>query len=86
MIDYQPNKVILTGEDAVKFAEYRLQEAVEEIQASIKPEIVARMARIAKGEKIADLSEEIERTRRGVSLLVGSLRSLEIVCSKEDQQ
>lgn len=85
MIDYQPNKVTLTCEDAVKFAEYQLQEAVEEIQASIKPEIVARMARIAKGEKIADLSEEIDRTRRGVNLLVRALNAIDVVCRRKDK-
>ena len=85
MIEYQPNKITLTGEDAVKFAEYQLQEAVEEIQASIKPEIVARMVRIAKGEKIADLSEEIDRTRRGANLLVSALNALDVVCRRKDK-
>lgn len=85
MIEYQLNKITLTGEDAVKFAEYQLQEAVEEIQASIKPEIVARMVRIAKGEKIADLSEEIDRTRRGVNLLVRALNALDVVCRRKDK-
>lgn len=86
MIDYQPNKVILTGEDAIWYAEARMQDAASKIQSSVAPWAIARMAEIVQGLKKGNVDREIVLTRKAVDALSYTTRGLEIVCSKEDQQ
>lgn len=83
MIDYQPNKVILTGEDAIKFAVAQMQAAASNIQITLSmltPPSASEIARkLAEGKTV----DGIDLAHKETVALYGAVQGIEIVCGKE---
>lgn len=86
MIDYQPGKVILTDEDAVRFAESHLKEIANRVSNGFAPWSMDRLIAIAKGKKEGSVTDEIKIACEPVAELYDAGRGLQIVCKEEDKE
>lgn len=86
MIDYHPNKVILTGEDAVKFAVSQMQAAASSIQITLAMLITPSASEIARNLEEGKTVDGIDLAHKETVALYGAVQGLEIVCGKKDQQ
>lgn len=83
MIDYQPNKVILTGEDAIKFAVAQMQAAASSIQITLSMLTTPSASEIAKKLEEGKTVDGIDLARKETVALYGAVQGIEIVCRKE---
>lgn len=83
MIDYQPNKVILTGEDAVKFAVSQMQAAASVIQITLSMLTTPSASEIARKLEEGKTVDGIDLAHKETVALYGAVQGIEIVCSKE---
>lgn len=86
MISYHPGKVILTDEDAVRFAEAQLKELGQKVCNGFAPWSMSRLADIAKGKKEGSVTEEIRIAREPVAELIDAANGLQIVCEEENRE
>ena len=86
MIDYQPGKVILTDEDAVRFAEGQLKELGQKVCNGFAPWSMSRLADIAKGKKEGSVEKELRIAREPVADLIQAVQGLQIVCKEENNE
>lgn len=86
MIDYQPNKVILTGKDAVKFAVSQMQAAASSIQITLAMLTTPSASEIARNLEEGKTVDGIDLAHKETVALYGAVQGLEIVCGKKDQQ
>lgn len=86
MINYYPGKVILTDEDAVRFAESHLKEIANRVSNGFAPWSMDRLIAIAKGKKDGSVDEEIRIAREPVSELIDAAHGLQTVYSEENQE
>lgn len=86
MISYHPGKVILTDEDAVRFAEAQLKELDQKVCNGFAPWSMSRLADIAKGKKEGSVTEEIRIAREPVAELIDAANGLQIVCEEENRE
>lgn len=85
MIDYQPNKVILTGEDAVKFAVSQMQNTASKLQNALETWTDSSASEIARKLEEGKTVDGIDLAHKETVALCGAVQGLEIVCSKEDK-
>ena len=85
MIDYQPNKVTLTGEDAVKFAVIQMQTAASAIRITLSMLTTPSASEIARKLEEGKTVDGIDLAHKETVALCGAVQGLEIVCSKEDK-
>lgn len=85
MIDYQPNKVILTGEDAVKFAVSQMQAAASSIQITLAMLTTPSASDIAKRLEEGKAGDEVDAMHKAAVALYGAVQGIEIVCGEEDK-
>lgn len=86
MINYHPGKVILTDEDAVRFAENNLRRISNNVSNGFAPWSMDRIIDIAKGRKEGSVEEEIRIAREPVSDLIDAVHGIQIVCGVEDKE
>lgn len=83
MIDYQPNKVILTGEDAVKFVVTQMQAAASGIQITLAMLITPSASAIARKLEEGKTVDGIDLAHKETVALYDAVQGIEIVCRKE---
>lgn len=86
MIDYQPNKVTLTGEDAVKFAVIQMQNTASKLQNALETWTDSSASEIVKRLEEGKTVDGIDLAHKETVALYGAVQGLEIVCGKKDQQ
>lgn len=86
MISYQPGKVILTDEDAVRFVEGQLKELGQKVCNGFAPWSMSRLVDIAKGKKEGSVTDEIKIACEPVAELYDAGRGLQIVCKEENRE
>lgn len=85
MIDYQPNKVILTGEDAIKFAVAQMQAAASNIQNALETWTDSSASEIVKRLEEGKAGDEVDAMHKAAVALYGAVQGIEIVCDEEDK-
>lgn len=85
MIDYKPNKVILTGEDAVKFAVSQMQAAASVIQITLSMLTTPSASEIARKLEEGKAGDEVDAMHKAAVALYGAVQGIEIVCDEEDK-
>lgn len=85
MIDYQPNKITLTGEDAVKFAASQMQAAASAIQVTLSMLTTPSASEIARKHEEGKTVDGIDLARKETVALYGAVQGIEIVCDEEDK-
>lgn len=85
MIDYQPNKVILTGEDAVKFAVSQMQGTASKLQTTLAMWSIPSASDIAKRLEEGKAGDEVDAMHKAAVALYGAVQGIEIVCGEEDK-
>lgn len=83
MIDYKPNKVTLTGEDAVKFAVSQMQAAASAIQVTLSMLTTPSASEIARKLEEGKTVDGIDLAHKETVALFDAVQGLEIVCCKE---
>lgn len=86
MIDYQPNKITLTGEDAVKFAVIQMQNTASKLQNALETWTDSSASEIARKLEEGKTVDGIDLAHKETVALYGAVQGLEIVCGKKDQQ
>lgn len=85
MIDYQPNKVTLTGEDAVKFAVIQMQNTASKLQNALETWTDSSASEIVKRLEEGKAGDEVDAMRKAAVALYGAVQGIEIVCDEEDK-
>lgn len=83
MIDYQPNKITLTGEDAVKFAVIQMQKTASKLQNALETWTDSSASEIARKLEEGKTVDGIDLARKETVALYGAVQGIEIVCGKE---
>lgn len=86
MIDYKPNKVTLTDEDAVKFAVSQMQAAASGIQITLSMLTTPSASEIARKLEEGKTVDGIYLAHKETVALFDAVQGLEIVCRKEAQK
>lgn len=86
MIDYQPNKVTLTGEDAVKFAVIQMQTAASAIRITLSMLTTPSASEIARKLEEGKTVDGINLAHKETVALFDAMQGLEIICRKEAQK
>lgn len=86
MIDYQPNKVTLTGEDAVKFVVIQMQTAASAIRITLSMLTTPSASEIARKLEEGKTVDGINLAHKETVALFDAMQGLEIVCRKEAQK
>lgn len=85
MIDYQPNKITLTGEDAVKFAVIQMQNTASKLQNALETWTDSSASEIARKLEEGKTVDGIDLARKETVALYGAVQGIEIVCDEEDK-
>lgn len=85
MIDYQPNKITLTGEDAVKFAVIQMQNTASKLQNALETWTDSSASEIVKRLEEGKAGDEVDATHKAAVALYGAVQGIEIVCDEEDK-
>lgn len=83
MIDYQPNKITLTGEDAVKFAVIQMQNTASKLQNALETWTDSSASEIVKRLEEGKAGDEVDAMHKAAVALYGAVQGIEIVCGKE---
>lgn len=73
MIDYQPNKVILTGEDAVKFAVIQMQNTASKLQNALETWTDSSASEIVKRLEEGKAGDEVDAMHKAAVALYGAV-------------
>lgn len=83
MIDYQPNKITLTGKDAVKFAVIQMQNTASKLQNTLETWTDSSASEIARKLEEGKTVDGIDLAHKETVALYGAVQGIEIVCRKE---